>query len=341
MTGLAANAATDEVTARFLDYRELLFAVGYNMLGSIADTEDVLQEAWLAWAARHRDPAARPVDNPRAYLVRVVANHAVARRAEIGRRRETYIGPWLPEPLVTVTEDVSGLVERKESLSMAVLVVLETLTPLERAVFVLHDVFGFGHPEIAAILDRSPTAVRQLASRARKHIQARRPSLHDKHIETGTRFRADRQSPADKEIQVGERIRPGGRSGDVRTDKEIQANVGKRLAEATLRGDLATMLEVLAPDVTLWTDSGGVGPARSLTPVHGHERVAALFMAVAADLPAGHLTIGYRRVAEDPCVLVFSDDSPIAAVVVDLDAAGERIQTIYSITNPHKLSRIN
>ncbi|MGW4122760.1 sigma-70 family RNA polymerase sigma factor [Nocardia sp. NPDC004711] len=301
MTAQPPHAASDEVTARFLDYRELLFAVGYNMLGSVADTEDVLQEAWLAWAARHRDPAAAPVDNARAYLVRVVANHALARRTEIGKRRETYVGPWLPEPLVTTEDEVSGVVERKESLSMAVLVVLETLSPLERAVFVLHDVFGFGHPEIAAMLDRSPTAVRQLASRARKHIHERRPRRRDQHFPAG---------------------------------------LSERLAEATLRGDLATMLEVLAPDVTLWTDSGGAGRAQSLEPVHGRDRVAAVFMAVAADLPAGHLAIRYRWVAEDPCVLVFSDESPLAAVVVDLDPAGTRIQTIYSITNPHKLSRI-
>ncbi|WP_458689046.1 sigma-70 family RNA polymerase sigma factor [Nocardia tengchongensis] len=303
MMGLPPRAATDEVTARFLDYRELLFAIGYNMLGSVTDTEDVLQEAWLAWAARHRDPAAPPVDNARAYLARVVANQALARRTEIGRRRETYIGPWLPEPLVTADDDTaSGVVERKESLSMAVLVVLETLSPLERAVFVLHDVFGFEHPEIADMLGRSPAAVRQLASRARKHIQARRP----------------RQ----------------------RTDG-LPADITERLAEATLRGDLATMLEVLAPDVTLWTDSDGRGPAQSLAPVHGREAVAAVFMAVAADLPEGNLALRYRWVAEDPCVLVFSDDSPLAAVIVDLTAAGDRIQTIYSITNPYKLSRVN
>ncbi|GAB2515854.1 sigma-70 family RNA polymerase sigma factor [Nocardia heshunensis] len=298
----ATAAPSAEITARFLDYRELLFAVGYNMLGTVADTEDVLQEAWLAWAARHRDPHAPPVDNARAYLVRVVANQALARRTEIGRRRETYLGPWLPEPLVLAAEDAAALVERKESLSMAVLVVLETLSPLERAVFVLHDVFGFGHPEIAAMLDRSPAAVRQLASRARKHLETRRP-----------------------------------RQGD----KNFRAGVSERLAEATMRGDLTTMLEILAPDVTLWTDSGGLGPAQSSAPVHGREQVAAVFMAVAAELPDGDLAIRYRWVAEDPCVLVFSDNSPIAAVVVDLDAAGSRIQTIYSITNPHKLSRIS
>ncbi|WP_290055125.1 sigma-70 family RNA polymerase sigma factor, partial [Nocardia nova] len=132
------------------------------------DAEDVLQDVWLAWAGRHRDPGAEPVENPRAYLVRVAANAALAERAEVNRRRESYVGQWLPEPLVS-DEDASAGVERAESLSMALLVVLETLSPLERAVFVLHDVFGFGHPEIARILDRNPAAVRQLAARVRRH----------------------------------------------------------------------------------------------------------------------------------------------------------------------------
>lgn len=156
MAATPQHAVDEAVTDRFLGYRELLFSVVYTMLGSVADTEDVLQEVWLAWAARHRRPAAVPVDNPRAYLVRVAANTAPARRPELNRRRETYVGQWLPEPLVAGDDDASTGLEHTESLSMALLVVLETLSPLERAVFVLHDVFGFGHPEIARILDRSP-----------------------------------------------------------------------------------------------------------------------------------------------------------------------------------------
>lgn len=301
MTSMPQDAADDVITEWFLGYRELLFSVVYTMLGSVVDTEDVLQEVWLAWAARHRAPDAEPVENARAYLVRVAANTALARRAELGRRRETYVGQWLPEPLVSGDDDASVGVERAESLSMALLVVLETLSPLERAVFVLHDVFGFGHPEIALILDRSRAAVRQLAARARRHVHARRP-----------RHRAT---------------------------PEIHAQVTERFAAAALGGDLPALLEVLAPEVTLWTDGGGKGPATSLRPVHGREAVVALFMSVAETLPEG-LDIHYRRAGDDPCALVFTGNGPLAVVVVDLAPEGDRITGIYSITNPDKLTGI-
>ncbi|MEU7559874.1 sigma factor-like helix-turn-helix DNA-binding protein [Streptomyces eurythermus] len=156
------------------------------------------------------------------------------------------MGPWLPEPLLVAQDDASEGAERAEALSMAVLVVLETLSPLERAVFVLHEVFGFAHPEIARILDRSPTAVRRLAIRARRHVRARRP-----------------------------RHRP---------PREQHARVTERFAEAALGGNLRALLEVLAPDVTLWTDGGGKGPAVTsgrCTPRPGH----AVFTAVARALP--------------------------------------------------------
>ncbi|MER5326241.1 RNA polymerase sigma factor SigJ [Streptosporangium roseum] len=301
MASAPPHATGDAVTEQFLGHRELLFSVSYNMLGSLADTEDVLQEVWLAWSARHRTPDAAPVENPRAYLVRIAMNQALARRAEVTRRQETYVGPWLPEPLVTAEDDVAAAAERAESLSMAVLVVLETLSPLERAVFVLHEVFGFGHPEIADILGRSPAAVRQLAARARRHVQARRPR--------------QRSAP------------------------DVHSQVTERFAAAALGGDLRALLELLAPDVTLWTDGGGKGPATSLRPVHGRDRVAALFMSVAATLPTDGLDIRYRRVAGDPCALVLSGDSPIAVVIVDLAPDGNRIAGIYSVTNPDKLPR--
>ncbi|MEV0230578.1 RNA polymerase sigma factor SigJ [Nonomuraea sp. NPDC050786] len=295
--------ATDAVTEQFLGYRELLFSVVYNMLGSVADTEDALQEVWLAWSARHRKQDAGPVENARAYLVRMAVNQALARREDLSRRRETYVGPWLPEPLVAAEDNAGGAAERAESLSMAVLVVLETLSPLERAVFVLHEVFGFGHPEIADILGRTPAAVRQLAARARRHVHARRP----RH----------------------------------RTEPDVHAQVTERFAAAVIGGDLRALLEMLAPDVTLWTDSGGRGPATSLHPVHGRDQVAALFMSVAAALPPSELDLRHRRVAGDPCALVFSGDSPLAVVVVELTSDGDRIAGIYSVTNPEKLTRIH
>lgn len=294
------DRADDAVTERFLSYRELLFAVVYNMLGTVTDTEDVLQEVWLAWAARHRGPTTTPVDNARAYLVRAAVNQALARRAEVDRRRESYVGSWLPEPVLTATGDAAEAIERKETLSTAVLVVLETLSPLERAAFVLHEVFGFAHTEIGEILGRSPAAVRQLATRARRHLHARHP-----------RHQVD----------------PG-----------LHAEVTERFAAAVLGGDLPALLELLAPDVTLWTDSGGRGPAVSLRPVHGRDAVAAVFATVAAGRSAAEVEIRYRWVAGDPCALVFSAGSPLSAVVLEPTRGGDRIAGIYSVTNPDKLS---
>src|SRR4051794_29222542 len=141
----------------FSDHRELLFSLVYNMLGSVADTEDVLQETWLSWTGRARRSPLTEVANPRAYLVRIAVNHALARQTSIRRRREAYVGPWLPEPLVTGVEGATVVADgadralRTESVSLAMLVVLETLTPLERAVFVLHEVFGYAHTEIAEV----------------------------------------------------------------------------------------------------------------------------------------------------------------------------------------------
>ena len=156
----------------FEEHRGLLFTVAYEMLGSVADTEDVLQDSWLRWSDVDRSE----VRDARAYLVRLVTRQALNRLRTLKRRREAYVGPWLPEPLAT-TPDVADDVELADSVSMAMLVVLETLTPLERAVFVLREVFGFEYDEIATATDRTPEAVRQLASRARKHVQARRPRV--------------------------------------------------------------------------------------------------------------------------------------------------------------------
>ena len=162
------TAATDA----FAEHRGLLFTVAYEMLGSNADADDVLQDSWMRWA----DVDHAAVRDPRAYLVRIVTRQALNRLRTLQRQRESYVGTWLPEPLVT-GPDVLEDVELADSVSFAMLVVLETLTPLERAVFVLRDVFGFGYDEIAAAVDRKPEAVRQLASRARSHVQERRPRV--------------------------------------------------------------------------------------------------------------------------------------------------------------------
>ncbi|MFJ6671914.1 RNA polymerase sigma factor SigJ [Actinosynnema sp. NPDC091369] len=307
MTEQPVHAATDHATRVFVDYRELLFSVVYNILGSVADTEDVLQEAWLSWAARTRRRAGERVDNPRAYLVRIAVNHALAKRAEIDRRRETYVGQWLPEPVITPPADTGGEGDaadsavRAESASMALLVVLETLTPAERAVFVLYEVFGYPHAEIAEILGRSPAAVRQLAHRAREHVHARRPRYH--------------------------------------ADPRLRREVTERFLSAALGGDLETLLQVLAPDVTLWTDGGGKGPATSLQPIHGRDTVAGTLLAVAANV-GDSLAIRHQRANGDPSVVLFEKGSPFAVLVLDLSPDNHQVCGVYSVTNPDKLARI-
>ena len=209
----------------FVAHRNLLFTVAYEMLGSAADAEDVLQETWLRWAEVDR----AEVRDERAYLVRITTRLSLNRMRTMARRRESYVGPWLPEPLLT-TPDVAEDVELADSLSMAMLLVLETLNPTERAVFVLREVFDFGYDEIAAAVDKTPAAVRQIAHRARNHVDERQP-------------RSD--------------VTPGQR-------EEVTA----RFLEATVTGNVQTLLDVLAPDVVLITDGGGAKQA-ALRPILG------------------------------------------------------------------------
>jgi RNA polymerase sigma factor (sigma-70 family) len=309
----APAPAPAPATQAFLDHRELLFSIVYNMLGSVADTEDVLQETWLAWASRTQAPGAAPIDNPRAYLVRIAVNQALSRQADIRRRRETYVGPWLPEPLVTPLADdgssgdgdAADAAVRAEAVSMALLVVLETLTPLERAVFVLGEVFGYTHREIAEILGRRPAAIRQLAHRARAHVRARRP-----------RYQAD---------------------------PRLRRQVTERFVAAVAGGDLPALLRLLAPEVTLWADGGGKAPTAGPRPVHGRDRVARLLARggaarAAEGLP--RLGVRYRRVNGDPAALLFAGDAPFAVIVLELTPDGEQVSGIYAVTNPDKLARL-
>ncbi|TCM38582.1 RNA polymerase sigma factor SigJ [Kribbella sp. VKM Ac-2568] len=286
-----SDLTQDAATRTFLDHRELLFSIVYSMLGSVADTEDVLQETWLGWSSREG------IENPRAYLVRIAVNAALARRTSINRRKEQYYGPWLPEPIVAPEDPV----ERTETVSTAMLVVLETLTPLERAVFVLHEVFGYQHTEIAGMLDRTPQAVRQLAHRAREHVQARRP-----------RFTAD---------------------------PTVQHAVTERFVAAIVGGDLNALMEVLAPDVTLWADGGGKARAAGLHPLQGRDKIARLIIGDATRRPVPSLGVQYRTVGGDPCALLFAGDTtPYAVIVLDLD--GGVVAGIYAVTNPDKLSHL-
>jgi RNA polymerase sigma factor (sigma-70 family) len=305
----ASAPAANTTTQVFNDHRELLFSVVYNILGSVADTEDVLQETWLSWASRNQAPSVERIESPRAYLVRIAVNRALAHRATISRRRETYIGPWLPEPLVSpltdppIPDDAADAAVRAESVSMALLVVLETLTPLERGVFVLHEVFGYAHTEIAEILGRSPSAIRQLAHRAREHVHARRP-----------------------------RYQP---------DPRVHQQVTERFLAAALGGDLDALLQILAPEVTLWGDSGGKAQAAGVRrPLHGRDKVARLLAAVAPRFGKA-LNVAYRSVNGDPAALLFAGDTLFAVIVLDLTPDGSQVCGIYSVGNPDKLSHVD
>ncbi|HTJ39011.1 MAG TPA: RNA polymerase sigma factor SigJ [Dactylosporangium sp.] len=293
---------SDPTTQAFSEHRELLFSIVYNMLGTVADTEDVLQETWLSWADRSRDPEAGPVEHPRAYLVRIAMNRALAQQATVSRRRETYVGPWLPEPLVRpLHSDAEDPSERSESVSMALLVVLETLTPLERAVFVLHEVFGYAHTEVGEILGRSAPAIRQVAHRAREHVQARRP-----------------------------RYEP---------DPRVRQEVTERFLSAATGGDLDALMELLAPDVTLWGDGGSQGAGGS-RPMQGRDRVARLIAGIAAR-PGPGLDIVYRSVNGDPSALLRTDGTAYAVVVLDLAPDGRHVTGIYVVANPDKLTNVD
>jgi RNA polymerase sigma-70 factor (ECF subfamily) len=228
-------AGTDPATEAFLAHRNLLFTIAYEMLGSAADAEDVLQETWLRWAGVDLDT----VQNQRAYLVRITTRQALTRLRTLGRRKESYVGSWLPEPLLTAA-DVAEDVELADSVSMAMLLVLETLTPTERAVFVLREVFDVGYDEIAEAVDKTPAAVRQIAHRARDHVAARRPR--------GVASAAEARDALEAFQQAAD------------------------------TGDLQRLLDILAPDVVFLGDGGGVKQA-VLRPVVGAKKVARVLAA--------------------------------------------------------------
>ncbi|MFD9951310.1 RNA polymerase sigma-70 factor [[Kitasatospora] papulosa] len=283
----------------FQRYRSLLFSVAYRLLGSAADAEDAVQDAWIKWSAADRSQVA----DPKAYLVRIVSHLAMDRLRSTRHKREVYVGPWLPEPILT-GGDASDTVLDAESVSMAMLVVLETLSPLERAVFVLKEVFDFSHAEIADAVERSEAAVRQAAHRAREHVRSRRP-----------RFPADRARQRDA------------------TEHFFAAATG---------GDMNSLMELLSPDVTLWTDGGGK-VRQALRPVVGASTVAAWFAAVG--------TVSYQGVEPSDmraelveinggAGMVFSaPDRVIATVTFDFDAEG-RISAIHNVANPDKLGAV-
>jgi RNA polymerase sigma-70 factor (ECF subfamily) len=284
-----------DATEVFADHRELLLSVAYRVVGTVTDAEDVVQDAWLRWS----DVDHGAVDDVRGFLVTVTTRLAIDRLRHRQSRRESYVGPWLPEPLLT-GPDVADTATLADSVSMAMLVVLETLSPLERAVFVMYEVFGFGYPEIGAILDRSAPAVRQLGHRARSHVRARRP-----------------------------RFEP---------DPRVRRAVTERFLAACLDGDVATLMEVLAPDVTLWADGGGSAPGPR-RPLHGSAHVARFFATHSRDIPSG-TTIRLVEANGGPAALALLDGVPYAVFILDLRPEDHLVDSIRVIANPAKLTGI-
>lgn len=287
MTDPPAETATDV----FVAHRNLLFTVAYEILGSATDAEDVLQESWLRWV--RVDLAG--VQDRRAYLVRIATRQALNHLRSLARRKEDYVGQWLPEPLLT-SPDVAEDVVLSESVSMALMVVLESLSPTERAVFVLHETFGFSHPEIGEAVDKSPAAVRQIAHRAREHVEARRP----------------RQTATAHE-----------------TRETLQA-----FTRSVKTGDVQAFMDVLAPDVVLLADGGGI---KSAVPnaVRGAGKVARLFVG-GISKAGGVLAASPTTINGHPGLLVTLNgevDGVLTAHIAD-----GRIAGIFYVRNPEKLA---
>ncbi|WP_053847638.1 RNA polymerase sigma-70 factor [Streptomyces sp. NRRL B-24085] len=270
--------ATDTETDVFEAHRSVLLGVAYRMLGRVTDAEDVVQEAWLRWSAADRSE----VREPRAYLVRVTTRLAIDRLRQVKARGETYVGPWLPEPYVTdfgdTVPDTAEQAVLADSVSLAVLVVMESLSPLERAVFVLREAFGYPYADIAAMLDRAEPAVRQLAGRARRHVDERRPRY------------------------------------DV--DPVRRRDLTERFLAAAGGGDLEALMALLAPDVRLVGDSGGKSKA-PLRVLESADHVGRFIVGVAGKgLP--DLTWRFLELNGGPAVLVLSGGKPDSVFQMDI-----------------------
>ncbi|MEV5595305.1 RNA polymerase sigma-70 factor [Streptomyces sp. NPDC052496] len=289
---LAGGGHADPATEVFVTHRNLLFTVAYEMLGSAADAEDVLQEAWLRWVGVDLGT----VRDQRAYLVRIATRQALSRLRTLGRRKESYVGSWLPEPLLTAP-DVAEDVELADSVSTAMLLVLETLTPTERAVFVLREVFDFGYEEIAEAVDKSPAAVRQIAHRARSHVASRRPR--------GT------VSPSE-------------------TRDALDA-----FQRAVETGDVQGLVDILAPDVVLLGDGGGVKQA-VLRPVVGADKVARLL--VGGLRKNASVSLRPAQVNACPALVIRLGDEIDTVVTARVDSG--LITGLYAVRNPEKLSHM-
>ena len=283
-------------TEEFEELRPLLFSIAYRLLGSVSEAEDAVQETWLRYETSDTEPT-----SPKAFLSAVVTRISIDVLRSARVRREEYVGQWLPEPLLTDPyQDPERSAELADSVSMAALLLLERLSPLERAVFVLREVFGFGFPEIASAVDRSEAACRQLAVRSRRHMEAGRP-----------RFEADRR---EREELAG------------------------RFFDALAEGDVDGLRELLAADVQLTGDGGGKAPALARTVVGADKvaRVLAPFFPVLAELD---IAVERREVNGQPGAIVRDRDG-LVLNTLSLDLVDGRIQAVRLVANPEKLGHV-
>ncbi|WP_051299604.1 RNA polymerase sigma-70 factor [Arthrobacter castelli] len=291
---MSEDRRPDPATEAFVAHRNLLFTVAYEMLGSAADAEDVLQETWMRWADVDLDT----VRDQRAYLVRITTRQALNLMRTLGRRKESYVGTWLPEPLLT-TPDVADDVELADSVSMAMLLVLETLKPTERAVFVLREVFDLGYDEVADAVGKSAAAVRQIAHRAQAHVAARRPR--------------EIVSPAETRAVFG------------------------AFQRAVETGDLQGLLDVLAPDVVVLADGGGVKKAMP-RPVVGAGKVARL-ATIGLESVRLQATFEPVEVNGNPALIIRFDGGIDTVVSVRIE--GGLVTGLYAVRNPGKMTHVD
>ncbi|GER92274.1 DNA-directed RNA polymerase sigma-70 factor [Dictyobacter vulcani] len=280
---------------QFQSYRPLLFSIAYRMTGSTSQAEDIVQDAYLRY--QQTDPAT--IHTPKTYLTTIVTNLSLNYLKSAYVQREEYVGIWLPEPVLTTLADESSpeaLLERQESISMAFLVLLETLTPPERAVFLLHKVFDYPFTEIAEILDKSPENCRQLFHRAKKHVERK----HHR----------------------------------VNVEPENQRQLMRSFVAACQSGNLTTLTQLLASDVTAWADGGGKVSA-GLYPVYGQDNIARLFIALMHKVPANH-TLSIEEINGAPALLCHIDAQ--LNWILALELRGNSIVGLRSILNPDKLA---
>ncbi|GAA1547609.1 RNA polymerase sigma-70 factor [Kribbella lupini] len=287
-----------ELAEEFAEHRPVLVGAAYRVVGSVTDAEDVVQETWLRWSAADR----AEVRDVRAYLVRITTRLALNRLRQQKSRRENYVGPWLPEPIVATPDeqDPAAIAEVADSVSMAMLVVLETLSPLERAAFVLREVFDLPFSEIGDTLGRSESAVRQLAHRAREHVHARQP----RH----------------------------------RVDRARHQELTNRFMAASSSGDYEQVVAMLAPDVELVSDGGGKRRA-ALRPVHGADKVARWLIAVISSPETVGMEFGTTQLNGEVAYLAYAGDEVDTAGFLQLDENG-LISHIYVVRNPDKLTGV-